>query len=46
LAPAWAAHEEVRWNENDAREFLPQLAEVARKASNTNKSIYLLISGF
>jgi hypothetical protein len=46
LAPAWAAHEEVRWSEKDAREFLPLFASIARTARDHRKGVYLLISGF
>jgi len=46
LAPAWATHEEVRWTEDHAREFLPLFANLTRIALDRKKGVYLLISGF
>jgi hypothetical protein len=46
LAPAWAAHEEVCWTEEHARELFPLFAALCRRAVAQKKHVYLLTSGF
>ncbi len=47
VAAKWAATEELemdRWSTDDAEQFIKQVCEHAKKADNTNKSLFLWFS--